>query len=268
MLFIIATPIGNLKDFSFRAVETINTCDYLLCEDTRKTKVLMDHYGISKPLVSFHLFNEKKKIAPVIQDLQSGKNIALLSDAGTPLICDPGSFLVQAVKEADIPYFSIPGPSAVITALSLIGKPYKKWQFLGFFHDKANARKKQIEESIYYDGLSAFYVAPHDLLKILKEIHEIKADTSIMIFRELTKLFEEKKEGSVQEMLDYYTQHPPRGEIVLFIEGIPQEGSISLSEKQLMDMLVKEYGLKLPQAAKLTATLTGKNRKELYKEFS
>lgn len=268
MLFIISTPIGNLKDFSFRAIETLQSCDYILCEDTRKTKVLLDHYSINKPLLSYHAFNEKKKLSPIIDDLLAGKTIGLVSDAGTPLICDPGSILIEAVKEANIPYFSIPGPCAFVAALSLIGRPHKKMQFLGFFEEKAKSRKKQIEEALYYDGLTSFYIAPHDLVKILKEVQEIKADAPVFVFRELTKFFEEKKSGPVDAIINHYAAHPPKGEIVLFIEGSKAENNLSLSDHELMEMLINEYNLKLPQAAKLTATLTGKNRKDLYKEYS
>ncbi len=268
MLYIIPTPIGNLADWTFRAVETVKTCDYLLCEDTRKTSILLHHYSIRVPLKSYHAFNETKERGNILEDLLMGKTIGLLSDAGTPLICDPGAKLLEVLKEKNLPVCALPGPCAFVTALSELPLTYDKMQFIGFLSEKRKERKTQLLDMLTYHGVSGFYVSPHDITSYLKEMHELDSNCFLYLFRELTKYYEEHLQGSPEILLQHFSSHVPKGEFVAFIKGTQQQTSLIFTPEEILRLLIQEYKMKPSEAAKLTSRLTGASRKQLYKDHS
>ena len=218
-LFIVATPIGNLKDITLRALEVLKAVDYILCEDTRVTGKLLNRYEISKKLVPFNDFNEDKKAQAIINDLVSGQNIALVSDAGTPLISDPGYKLVRTCIHQGIAVETIPGPSSVIAALTISGLPPDKFTFVGYLPKKDSKRKKLLEDlkrsrEIVRSTIIAFE-SPFRLLKALEDIKEVFGDIEITICRELTKMHEEVKQEKISESITYFSKNIPKGELVL-----------------------------------------------------
>lgn len=224
ILYIVATPIGNLKDITLRAIEVLKSVDYVLCEDTRITGKLLDRYQIAKKMVSFNDFNEFSKTGEVIADLLQGKNIALVSDAGTPLVSDPGYKLVREAIAKGIKVESIPGPSAVISALTVSGKPPDKFLFLGYLPKKDQKRKTLLSnlftilqgmEDKKLGSTVIFFESSHRLLKALVDIKEIFGDIDIVICRELTKLHEEVRREKVSLAIEHFTKIAPRGEFTL-----------------------------------------------------
>ena len=214
MLFVIATPIGHLEDITLRALSTLKTVEYLLCEDTRRTKKLLFHYNLSLPLVSFHLFNEKKKEAFIVADLKKGKRIGLVSDAGMPTISDPGTSLVGRCHQEKIPVTVIPGPSALLTALSLSGLQKTTFQFLGFFPKKLSEIHQRIEQISQFQGISIFFQSPHRLLKTVKALPETY---QLIVAKELTKIHETLFSGSPKQILEQLQKTAIRGEYTLLI---------------------------------------------------
>lgn len=219
MLYLISTPIGNLEDLSFRAIKTIELCDYLLCEDTRRTKILLDRYGLTKPLRSYHKFNESTRMQEVLSDLSCGKSIALIADAGTPAIADPGERLVKRCHEEKIPLTAIPGPSSVITALSLSGFPSDRFQFIGFLPKKPKALQTLFGEALAYSGTTIALESPFRIKKSLSHFAKLSTDRPLFIARELTKKFEELLTGTAPELLSHFEKKAPKGEFVLLIRG-------------------------------------------------
>ncbi len=215
MLYLVATPIGNLSDFSFRAIETIKECDYLLCEDTRRSRILLNHYEIQKPLKSYHLFNESSRLLTILNDLKAGKTLGLLSDAGTPLINDPGEKIVKACIESNIEIRSIPGATSVMTALVLSGFPCERFQFVGFLPKKGSKRKKALIEYLDYPGTTVCFESPFRLAKTLQELGTLNSTKKVFVGREFTKKFESHYHGLAPELALHFTAHPPKGEIVL-----------------------------------------------------
>lgn len=221
MLYLIATPIGNLGDFSYRAVSIIETCDYLLCEDTRRSAILLNHYNLKKPLKSYHRFNEEKKKREIIEDLQNGKVIGLLSDAGTPCIADPGERLVAICKELNIPIVPIPGPNAAIVALIASGLITERFQFLGFLPKKKGELTKLFTDVLAYPGTTICYESPYRLKPTLAVLDTLDSQRKIVVARELTKKFEEFITGTASSLKEKWKDKPPKGEIVLLISGLP-----------------------------------------------
>ncbi|MFC2049148.1 16S rRNA (cytidine(1402)-2'-O)-methyltransferase [Chlamydiota bacterium] len=222
MLFLIATPIGNLKDISARALETIAACDYLLCEDTRRTRILLDHYQLRIPLKSFHLFNESARQNRVIEDLQNEKTVGLVSDAGTPGISDPGERLVAKCRQEEIPVVPIPGPCAAIAALSASGLSTTRFQFFGFLPRKKGRLKKILTEILAYEGTSVCYESPYRLAETLKILTALDPQRECAVAREITKKFETFTKGPAESLLAHFTANKAKGEIVLLISGIEQ----------------------------------------------
>ena len=190
MLYVVATPIGNLSDLTFRAVEALRSCDYILCEDSRHSSILLRHYDIQKPLKSFHKFSESSKQEGVIQDLKEGLTIALISDAGTPGISDPGEKLIQACVMNHIQVVPIPGACAAIAALSCSGLTTTRFQFVGFLPRKTGELKRMLQELLAYTGTSICYESPNRLLDVLHLLKELDSQRQLVIARELTKKFE------------------------------------------------------------------------------
>jgi 16S rRNA (cytidine1402-2'-O)-methyltransferase len=223
MLFLIATPIGNLKDISLRALETLQACDYLLCEDTRHTRILLTHYQLKIPLKSFHLFNEASKEEQVIEDLKNGKKVGLVSDAGTPGISDPGERLVKRCRAEEISVIPIPGPSAAIAALSASGLETGRFQFFGFLPKKKGKLTRLLEEILTYEGTTVCYESPYRLVGTLKILTQLHPERECVVAREITKKFETYRKGSAHTLLEYFSRTPPKGEIVLLISGTLQK---------------------------------------------
>ena len=219
MLYLIATPIGHLGDITFRAVELLRSVDYILCEDTRHSHHLLAHYGIQKPLKSYHKFNETSREEDLIADLKNGLNIALISDAGTPGICDPGLQLVKRCREEGIAVTALPGACAAILALAPSGLSSERFQFVGFLPKKASELRASLQEILQYAGTTVCYESPHRIEETLQALDSLAGTRPLAIARELTKTFEEYLRGTASELLAHFKAHPPRGEIVLLIAG-------------------------------------------------
>lgn len=218
ILYIVATPIGNLEDMTYRAVKILSSVDLIAAEDTRTTKVLLDHYGITKPMVSYFSYNEKQRTPQLIQHLLDGKSIALVSDAGTPGISDPAHRIVSAAIESSIPIIPIPGASAFLPALIVSGLPLEHFVFEGFLPVK-KGRKTRIESLKEESRTIVLYESPHRVLKTLTEIHAAWGNRNVVVARELTKKFEEIVRGPIASVLKTLSSKAPRGEYVLVISG-------------------------------------------------
>lgn len=217
MLYIVATPIGNLKDITLRALEVLKSVDLIACEDTRHTKILLEHYGINKPTTSFFQHNRIIKADYLIGLLKENKNIALVSDAGTPGILDPGYNLINLAIKNNIELTVIPGPCAFINALVLSGKPAHDFFFAGFLPPRSQARQNRLKKLQEFGCTIVFYESSHRILATLEDIRQVNGDKEIIVARELTKKFEEIKHGSAEALLSYFQQQKPRGEFVLVI---------------------------------------------------
>lgn len=221
MLYIVSTPIGNLEDITLRALKVLKSVDYIAAEDTRRSRILLNHYDISKELTSFHSFSGKSKLDLIIQDLKKGKDVALISDAGTPGISDPGYILIKRAVEEHIPITAIPGPSAFITALTLSGLPINRFSYLGFLPLK-KGRKTLFKNLQNEDITVVFYEAPHRLLRTLRELVTYFPDAQIAVARELTKLYEEVFRGSIPESVNYFTKKGVKGEFTVVLQLIKE----------------------------------------------
>ncbi len=214
-LYLVATPIGNLGDLSVRAIETLKKCDLIACEDTRHSKVLLTHYGIDKPLVSYFDFSEKQKTPFLIEKIKNGAQVALISDAGTPGIADPGYRLIREAIAQGVRMESLPGAAAFLTALVLSGLPTDKFIFEGFFPVKDGQKKKLLASLAEEERTVIFYESPHRLLKTLKAIRETLGDVPIVVARELTKKFEEVLRAPVSQVLERFSGKKVLGEFVI-----------------------------------------------------
>ena len=217
MLYIVATPIGNLRDITFRAIEVLKSADLIACEDTRHTKILLDNYGIKAPTTSFFQHNRFTKGEYLLKLLKQGKNIALVSDAGMPGILDPGYNLINLAIENNIEITVIPGATALINALVLSGKPAHKFIFEGFLPNRTVARRNRLRQLAKLDYTIVCYESCHRILATLEDIEEVFGDKQIACSRELTKKFEETKRASAKELLAYFSQQKPRGEFIIVI---------------------------------------------------
>ncbi|MDP2633109.1 MAG: 16S rRNA (cytidine(1402)-2'-O)-methyltransferase [Candidatus Curtissbacteria bacterium] len=221
VLYIVATPIGNLKDITLRAIEILRRADYVLCEDTRVTGKLLHEYEIDSRIVPFNEFNEEKRIIPIIADLTDGNNIALVSDAGTPLVSDPGFKLVRESVARGIKVESIPGPSAAISALVVSGLPTDKFLFVGYLPKKEGKRSEllgNVKKSLeLVKSTVIIYESPYRLIKSLRAICDIFGDIDIVICRELTKMHEEVRREKVSELIEYFSKISPKGEFVVLV---------------------------------------------------
>jgi 16S rRNA (cytidine1402-2'-O)-methyltransferase len=217
MLYIVATPIGNLKDITLRAIEVLKSVDLIACEDTRHTKILLTRYNIPTPTTSFFQHNRIVKAEYLLGLLKEGKHIALVSDAGTPGILDPGYNLIQAVIKNSIPVTVIPGPAAFVNALVLSGKPAHKFVFEGFLPNKTISRRNRLQELTHLDYTVVLYESCHRILATLEDIQQVFGDRDIAVARELTKKFEEVLRAKPQAILEHFKKSKPRGEFVIII---------------------------------------------------
>jgi 16S rRNA (cytidine1402-2'-O)-methyltransferase len=222
MLHIVSTPIGNLKDITYRAVETLKSVHLIAAEDTRRARILCEHYDIRTPLTSYFEHNQVKKAEYLLRLLQEGRDVALVTDAGTPGISDPGYHLIRLAKEHNVPMTAVPGATALITALTLSGLPCHHFIFEGFLPVKSAARRKKLEQFKGEERTVIFYESPHRVVKALKDVAEVLGDPQVVCARELTKKFEEIKEGPAGELWAYFSSQKPRGEFVLLLNPMPR----------------------------------------------
>lgn len=227
MLYIVSTPIGNLGDISYRAVEVLKTVDLIAAEDTRHTRILIQHYDINTPTSSYYEHNKFSKGKELLKQLQGGKAIALVTDAGTPGISDPGFYLIRLARENDIEVTVIPGATALIAALSLSGLPCDRFIFEGFLPVKAGARKKKLESLKGEDRTVIFYESVHRIEKALVDISEVLDNPYIVVARELTKKFEEVVKGPTGQVIEHFKKKKPKGEFVILINLKFDHGNIS-----------------------------------------
>lgn len=267
MLYLVSTPIGNLSDITYRAVEVLKSCDLILCEDTRHSSHLLQHYDIKKPLRSFHMHNENSASASLIEELNQGKSICLISDAGTPLISDPGFPLVQACIEANISVTPLPGACACIDALVGSGLPAHRFQFVGFLPQKKTDLARMLTEMLIYSGTSICYESPHRLLETLELLAALSPERKVCVARELTKKFETFHRGTAASLFTHYQTTPPKGEIVLLVSEDPQFQSRSeqdpLAYAQHLESIFK---IPRKEAIKIAAELFDLNKRNLYKK--
>lgn len=217
MLYIVSTPIGNLSDITFRAVDTLKSVDLIAAEDTRHTKILLKHYSIETPLTSYFDHSKSGKLEFIINELKTGKDVALVSDAGTPGINDPGYKLINAAYENDVEVCVVPGATAVIAALSLSGLPSDRFCFEGFVPVKSAGRRKKLESLKEEDRTIIFYESPHRIVKCLKDIEEVLDDPVVCVARELTKKFEELKRDTASNLAAHFEHKKPKGEFVILL---------------------------------------------------
>lgn len=270
MLHLVATPIGNLNDISERALEQLRNADYILCEDTRHTRKLLNHYSISAPLKSYHQFSEAKMSDGIIEDLKMGKEICLVSDAGTPAISDPGEALVSRCHDEGIAISAVPGPSALIMALSISGLKTHPFTFWGFLPKKSGELKERLITILFSLHTSVCYVPPQQLKPLLALIAEWAPDRELCITRELTKHFEQVQRGSAANLQSYWEEREVKGEIVLLVAGNPkalQEAWGKLSPQEQVEELELRYQLTKKEALALAAKLSGVPKRDLYASF-
>ena len=265
-LYVVGTPIGNLEDMTFRAVQVLQAVDAIAAEDTRHTGKLLQRFQIRTPQVSYHDHNRLSRIPELLQRLQQGKSIALVTDAGMPGISDPGFELVQACAAANIRVVPIPGPSAVITALSAAGLPTERFVFEGFLPVKGQDRRDRLEALQSESRTLVFYEAPHRIRQTLQDLAEVLgADRLIALARELTKLHEEFWRGTLEEAIAHYTEREPQGEFTLVVAGVERSQPV-LSETALkaeLQNLIKQ-GLSRSQASRQLAQQTSLSRRQIY----
>lgn len=223
VLYVVATPIGNLEDVTYRARRVLTEADVIACEDTRHTRVLLNHYGINKPLVSLYEHNERARTPELLQRLREGETIALVSDAGTPAVSDPGFVLLREALAAGFTVVPIPGPSALLAALTVSGLPPDRFTFLGFLPKRSSRRRRALQEVAGQPATLILFEAPHRITTVLQDLLDVLGDRRVALARELTKKFEDVFRGTLSEALQHLRTHPPRGEFTIVVEGASEE---------------------------------------------
>ena len=257
-LYCVATPIGNLKDITLRAIETLQQCDIIACEDTRVSGKLLSHYGISRKLWSYHDHNAESVRPLIVKAIQEGQAIALISDAGTPLISDPGTKLVRACQEAGVYVTTLPGPSAVPAALVLSGLMSHAFAYVGFFNSK------QMNQWIPFNGTLVFFESPHRLVQTLQIMEKPFCKRTVAVVREISKMFEEVKQGDFASVIAHYEEHPPRGEIVIVLGQATADDAAS--DESIDSALVNALKtLSIKDASHMVAEAYALPKKEVYK---
>ena len=270
-LYLVPTPIGNLQDMTFRAVETLKAVDFICAEDTRNTGLLLKHFDITVKQISFHEHNAYEKIPELLELLKSGKNLAQVSDAGMPSISDPGHDLVKAAIAEDITVVALPGASAGITALIASGLAPQPHIFYGFLPRKSGQQKDFFDSKKAYPETQIFYESPYRVSDTLENMLAIYGDRQVVLVRELTKLYEEYQRGSISELLEYIAENPLKGECLLIVSGqdqavLTEAAAEDLDPAELVSSLV-EAGEKPNQAIKKVAKTYGLNRQEVYNAY-
>lgn len=270
-LYLCATPIGNLEDITLRVLRVLEEVDLIAAEDTRNSIKLLNHYEIKTPMTSYHEFNKIEKAYQLVEKLQEGMNIALITDAGTPGISDPGEELVKIAYEAGIEVTSLPGPAACITALTLSGLSTRRFAFEAFLPKDKKERKRILEELQKETRTIILYEAPHHLIKTLEELREALGNRRITLCRELTKKYEEGQRTTIDEVLEYYKDKEPRGEYVLVLEGKTKEEVEEERKKEWEPFSLEEHmqlyeqkGISHKEAMKLVAKDRGVSKRDIY----
>ncbi|BCB96623.1 ribosomal RNA small subunit methyltransferase I [Dissulfurispira thermophila] len=262
-LYIVSTPIGNLEDITLRAIRTLKEVDFIAAEDTRHSRKLLNHYGITKPLISYWSEKEKIRSKEIMEKLCSGLSVAIISDAGTPGISDPGAVLIKGAIDKGIDVIPIPGVSALIAALSVSGISTEEFTFIGFLPAKAAQRQKKLNELVFEQRALIFYEAPHRILETLRDMEEIFGSRYIVLAKEITKIHEEILRGTIPEIIDMLETKTIAGEYVIIAEGSKRE-KIQVDEalKEIKSLMKKGKGRK--EAVKIVAGQYGLSKKELY----
>jgi len=273
-LYLCATPIGNLEDITFRVIRTLKEVDLIAAEDTRHSIKLLNHFEIKTPMTSYHEFNKKEKGPQLIEQLLQGVSIALITDAGTPGISDPGEDLVRLSLEAGIEVTSLPGPAACITALTLSGLSTRRFAFEAFLPPDKKERQQVLKELQSETRTIILYEAPHRLLKTLKELYETLGDRKITIVKEITKKYENVMPVTILKAISYYGEEEAKGEFVLVIEGRPREEMIKEEQEQWSSMsledhmnLYLEQGMNKKEAMKAVSSDRGVPKREIYQQL-
>ena len=271
MLYLCATPIGNLEDITYRVLRILKEVDLIAAEDTRNSIKLLNHFEIKTPMTSYHEYNKYEKGRYLIEQMQEGKNIALITDAGTPGISDPGEELVAMCYEAGIPVTSLPGPAACITALTISGLPTRRFAFEAFLPSDKKERAVILEELKRETRTIILYEAPHRLVKTLEELSENLGDRKISLCRELTKKHETVFRGSLSEAVFWYKENPPKGECVMVLEGRSREEMEQEARQQWEDMPLEAHmehymsqGIDKKEVMKLVAKDRGISKRDVY----
>lgn len=271
ILYVVGTPIGNLSDFSPRAVETLQQVDFIAAEDTRVTLKLLNHFGIKKPMVSYYEHNLRQRGEQIIQRILAGENCAIVSDAGMPCISDPGEDLVRLCAEYQIETRVVPGPSAVISALCVSGLVTSRFSFEGFLSTNKRSRLEHLTSIRKDTHTLIFYEAPHKLLSTLKDLYETLGDRKISLVKEITKLHESVNRTTLAQAVQYYTENTPKGEFVLVLEGAAIAGNneeeMTLEQAVQLAKELMEQGHRPSDAAKEAAKLTQFKKAEIYKQL-
>ena len=263
ILYLVATPIGNLEDITFRAINVLKSVDKIYAEDTRTSYVLLNHYDIKTPVFSYHEFNQDEKTRDIVNEIKAGAKLALISDAGMPVISDPGFKIVSLARSEGLRVSTIPGPSASLSALISSGISSAKFSFVGFLNAKETKREAELLEVKYYKDTLIFYEAPHRLKETLASILKVLGDRHIVILRELTKTYEEYISGSVSEVLEIDNI---KGEIVIILEGFKDEEKEAVDVNSKIDELIS-LGYKPNEAIKDVSKMFNLDRKEVYKNY-
>ncbi len=265
-LYIVGTPIGNLSDFSPRAIETLKKVDFIAVEDTRVTVKLLNHFDIKKEAVAYYEHNKNSKGNLIIERMLAGESCALMSDAGMPAISDPGEDLVRQAYENKIEVESVPGPSALVTALAISGMPSGRFCFEGFITVNKIGRRQRLEELKSEKRTMIFYEAPHKLIATLKDMLQYFGEREIAICRELTKLHETVMHTSFSGAIEHFTENSPKGEFVLIVSGAKEEiENYTLDDALKIARCLLEEGESVSSAAKQSAAITGFKKGEIYK---
>ncbi len=265
-LYIVGTPIGNLEDFSPRAKRILSEVDFIAAEDTRVTVKLLNHLGISKPMVAYFEHNKKERGNTVLERMLSGENCAIVTDAGMPAISDPGEDLIRECHEQGVEVESVPGPTAFATALALSGMPSGRFCFEGFLSVNKPSRRQHLNEIKNEKRTLIFYEAPHKLIKTLDDMYEAFGERKIAIVREITKIHETVMRTSFSEAIEFYKTNEPRGEYVLIIEGAKEEQKVyTVDEAVLIAKQLISEGHSTSFAAKEAANITGIKKSDIYK---
>ncbi len=266
-LYLVATPIGNLGDFSPRAVETLQSVDFIAAEDTRVSVKLLNHFEIKKPLVSYHAHNHVSAGQAILERLLGGESCALVTDAGTPAISDPGEELVRLCAQHDVEVLSIPGCCAAVNALAVSGLPTGRFTFEGFLTVNRKSRREHLESLKTEERTMIFHEAPHKLRTTLADLRDtFGPDRQIALCRELTKLHEQTRRCTLAEAVDYYAENEPKGEFVLVVAGAEKQAETTLSLEEAVDLVLerKAQGMRLKDAVRDVAADTGLSKNELY----
>lgn len=270
-LYLCATPIGNLEDITFRVLRTLKEVDLIAAEDTRNSIKLLNHFEIKTPMTSYHEYNKIEKAYQLVDKMREGKNIALITDAGTPGISDPGEDLVRICYEEGIEVTSLPGAAACITALTMSGLPTRRFAFEAFLPRDKKERALVLEQLKNETRTIILYEAPHHLVKTLEELQGVLGNRKIAVCRELTKRYEEKMLSTIEDMLNYYKENEPRGEYVLVLEGKSFEEIAEEEKKSWEAMTLEEHmavyenqGIDRKEAMKLVAKDRGISKRDVY----